>query len=420
MSVVPSAELSEAPVLDLELEFISHLTNQDSLEYAIRDGISSELFYAPKNKAIYTFVQHYFNEAKQAPTSAVMQTEFGLDPGQPQSTIEWVSEKLRQRYQQNEVTDLVYALADKVQEPAEAMAILEGKLMQIQRNSMSTKHIWGAGDSALFLSQLQDKIMQGHYQGVSTGFDQVDLFTGGLKKGYLAFLAARPKRQKTFYMLKAFIEQKKSGSVPILFTLENTVEEIKLRISCMLSGYPWDLAQRGMIDKQGWSLLSEAWEEFDALGPHWIARPPMDERSVPSMMLQADKLEADSVLISQFKYIQPVQQNWKMPAHERYAELVLDLKGAATRPGAERPIYVEAQFNREGDSIEEFSDIGLGQLGLTDMIGQAADVVFALYQNKEMRLNQQTQFGIIEARNHDKKNWYVRSEFRNATYIEMQ
>jgi hypothetical protein len=225
---------------------------------------------------------------------------------------------------------------------------------------------------------------------------------------------------KTFFLLKAFIEQKKSGVAPILFTLENSEENIMLRISCMLSGYPWDLAQRGHIDAKGWDLLEQSWNEFDALGPHWIARPPYDARTVPAMMLQADKLGAQSILISQFHYIQPINPYfYNRPDHEKWKSIVFDLRDAAGRPGSERPIYVEAQLNREGDSIEEFSDMSLTQLGLTDALGQVSDIVFALYQNKDMRANQQIQFGIIEARDSDKKNWYVQSEFKQATYLEM-
>jgi replicative DNA helicase len=415
-----SVDQSVSIALDLEREFLSHLADREALETAIRDGVSIDLFYVPKNKAVYTFAQHYLNENKQAPSLAVLETEFPNFniPAESQSSVEWVIKKLRERYQSNQVQDLAYALADRMTEPAEAMGYLRTKMIEIERNSMSTKHVWSAGDHKLFLSQLQDEIMAGQYQGLPMGFNAVDTFTGGLKPGYLAFLAARPKRQKTFFILNTFIKQKQAGYKPALFTLENTEKEVMLRISCMLSGYPWDLAQRGVIDTKGWKVINEAWEEFDALGEHWISRPPMDERTVSSMMLAADKMEADSVIISQFRYIQPMAQ-YKRPDHEKFAEIVIDLKGAATRPGAERPILVEAQFNREGESIDEFMDIGLGQLGLTDMIGQAADVVYALYQNKDMRAQGHTQLGIIEARNHDKKNWFVRSEFRDATFMEL-
>jgi replicative DNA helicase len=410
---------SAVKLFDLEKEFINHITIKESLEFSIRDGLSIETLYVPKHKATYAFAQHYFNETKMAPTATVLQVEFGLEAEEPQTSIDWIILKLRERYKKNQVQDLAFGIADRSEDPTQAIDFLQQSLVEIQRNTATGRYIWGAGSYPLFFEGLQDKIIRGHHVGLPVGFDIVDTFTGGLKKGYLAFLAARPKRQKTFFLLKAFIEQKRAGYKPILFTLENTEDEIWLRLSCMLSGYPWDLAHRGIFDDRAWKQLKTAWEEFDSLGEHWISRPPMDERTVPAMMLQADKLEADSVIISQFKYIQPVLQSYNRPDHQKYAEIVMDLKQAATTQGSERPLYVEAQFNREGESIEEFSDIGLGQLGLTDMMGQAADVVFALYQNKDMRAQQHTQFGIIEARNHDKHNWYVHSEFKNRTSIEM-
>ena len=415
MSADPSVSL------DIEQELINHLLITDDTEYIFRDGLSTDLIYTPQNKAAFNFVHHYYSETGKSPTYAVMQTEFpALELDDPQSSVQWVVEKLRERYQRNKVQDLAVKLAETSHQPTDAMKILSTEVHEIQKKSVSQKHIWRAGDSGLFLNMLADEIEEGFYQGLPTGFDQVDKFTGGLKPGYLAFLAARPKRMKTFFILKAFIEQKRAGHKPILFTLENTDKEIMLRISCLLSGYPWDLAQRGIINESGWKLLENAWREFDELGDHFIAYPPTDERTVPAMMLHADHLEADSVIISQFNYVQPSNDYYyKRPDHERWASIVDDLKLAATRPGNERPVYVEAQLNREGEKIEDFTEMGLGQLGLTDRIGQASDIVFALFQNKEMRDNHMVQFGIVEARNSDKHNWHIVTEYKTTTALEM-
>lgn len=421
MNLLGNTNEDQSASLDLEQELINHLVDAEAAEYAIRDGLSTDLIYTPVYKAAYNFVREYFNEAGKVPTTAVMAVEFpDLQLTEPQSTIQWIIDKLRERYKRNRVQDLSIKIAEVSNDPDKAMDILQDEVIDIQRNSISQRHVWAAGDSNLFLNSLQDKILEGQYNGVTLGFKPVDDFTGGLRPGQLGFLAARPKRQKTFFMLKAFIEQKRAGVKPVLFTLENTEEEIMLRISCMISGYPWDLAQKGIIDAKGWKLLENAWDEFDSLGEHWIANPPWDERTVPSMMLQADKLGAESIILSQFRWIQPSNNYYlHRPDHEKWASIVMDLKAGANRQGSERPVYVEAQLNREGESLEEFSEIGLGQLGLTDTIGQVADIVYALYQNKDMRDNKQIQFGIIESRNTDKHNWYVTSEFKSTTYMEM-
>ena len=72
-----------------------------------------------------------------------------------------------------------------------------------------------------------------------------------------------------------------------------------------------------------------------------------------------------------------------------------------------------------GSRVSVFTEMGLGQLGLTDRIGQASDIVFALFQNKEMRDNHMVQFGIVEARNSDKHNWHIMTEYKNTTSLEM-
>lgn len=421
MSLLDPTNDDQSVSLDLERELVNHLVDKASVEFIIREGLSTDLFYTPTNKAIFNFVNEYFNETSGAPSPAVLTTEFpNVQLSETQSSVHWIVDKLRERYQRNKVQELAWNLAEISHDPKQAMDMLTGEVLEIQRNSVSQRHVWGAGDSSLFLSSLQDKILEGNYKGVTLGFDKVDQFTGGLRSGHLGFLAARPKRQKTFFMLKAFIEQKRQGNSPIFFTLENTEEEIMLRISCMLSGYPWDMAQRGEITSQGWKMLENAWKEFDSLGQHWISNPSFDERTVPSMILQADKLGADSIIISQFKWIQPTNSYYlHRPDHEKWASIVSDLKLGAIRQGHERPIYVEAQLNREGESLEEFSEIGLGQLGLTDTMGQVGDIVYALYQNKDMRENKQIQFGIVESRNTDKHNWYVTSEFKSQTYMEM-
>lgn len=407
--------------LDLENELLHHMTNDVSVEYLLREGINAEILYSPVAKSIYNFVSHYFNETGRAPTYEVLKVEFpkaALSDELSETAIQWLVDTLRKRYQRNQVQDLAYEIAKRVDEPNEAMQFFRNRALEIERNSMSSRHVWGPGDSKLFLYSLQEKIRQGQYKGVSTGFAPVDKFTGGIRPGQLAFLAARPKRQKTFSMLKAFIEQKIQGNKPILFTLENSEDEMMLRISCMLSGFPWDRAQRGEILPKDWKLLEKAWDEFDSLGEHWIARPLPEERTVPSMILMADKFGADSILISQFRYIEPTTTKYTVDNQMR-ASVVLDLKNAATRPDNERPILVEAQQTRETDDVDTFEDLTLATMGLTDMIGQAADVVFGLFQTKDMKASNIFQYGIIESRNTDKKVWTVTSEYRKETRIDM-
>jgi len=218
-------------------------------------------------------------------------------------------------------------------------------------------------------------------------------------------------------MIKSFIEQIKQGHHPVFFTLELLDKEILLRMMCFVTGFPWDKAERGNIVRDEWKMIEEGWSEFSSniQGSPMIVMPKPGERSVPQMVMMADKLNADSIFISQLKQIESIR--YYKNTFDKYNEIVTDLKSASTRSGSERPILVEAQFNRTAQSLKEMGEMDLAQLGLTDAIGQTSDVVFGVVQNQEDHQNQLFQFGIIEARNHGKQGWVFQYEYQTKTEI---
>lgn len=405
--------------LDIEQEFINHLADQSSVEFFLREGIASELLINPLAKSVYHFVQKHFTDTGKVPTQRVLESEFkNVHFEDVETAPHYVVEKLRERYQRNEVGKLLEDVAHSaVADPGAAMNKLRDKVFEIERTSLSQRHVWSQGDHKMFIHNLQQKIVAGMYKGVSIGFPDIDRFTGGVKSGNLAYILARPKRQKTMMTINAFIAQVLVDEAPYLQTLENTEEEIMLRISCMLSGVPWDLAQKGQLGSAEWKLIDKAWDSFSE-HKFWIEMPPLDERTVNHFVMKADKVGAGPVLISQFKYIKGTKDFYR--PNEEPAEVAVDLKRAATRPDHERPIIVEAQFNRGGDSMEELEDFDASKVGLTDMIPQAADTLYGLFQNKDMRQNNVVEFGILEARNHGKAAWFIESQYVNSTYIRMQ
>jgi hypothetical protein len=416
-NVVPSVK-SDPAVVDLEQEFINHLATQDSLEFILREGVTNDLLIAPRTKSVFQFVQHHFNETGKIANVKVLNTEFPhLTFDEPESTIQWLIDKLRQRYQSNKISELTLNLAGKVEQPEEAMNYLRREFITIEHNSLSQAQIARPGDHKIFIRELQQKVLAGHFQGVSIGFDEIDKFTGGVKNGNVAYILARPKRKKTFMTLAAFIAQVIADQEPYLHTLENTKDEVMLRISCMLSGVSWDLAQKGQLMPADYKRINQAWEQFSEHKFH-IEQPPLEERSVPALLLKADKVNAGPVLISQFKYITGLKDFYRHEFEEK-AEIAVDLKRAAIRPGKERPIIIEAQFNRGGDSMEELEDFDASKVGLTDMIPQSADTLYGIFESKDMRANNTFEYGILEARNHDKAAWDIFGELRMKTEFRL-
>lgn len=412
---------SSNTVLDFDTEFINHLAVQDSVEFILREGFSPDILIRPEAKSLYAFVQHQFSETGKIPSLKTLQTEYPrLVFEEPETTTHYVIDKLRERFQRREVGDMLVEVANVVEsDPGAAMAQLRQAVFEIEKTSLSNRHIWKPGDHKLFLRNLQQQITSGFYQGASCGYDEVDKFTGGIKPGNCTYLMGRMKTQKTFNMLMAFIAQAEQGWCPYFTTLENSADEVMLRLSCMLSGFPWDAAQKGQVMSKDYKLLDRAWEQFSAANDFRIECPPLDERTIAQIVNKADREGAKSMIISQFKYIDGTQGFYRAE-HEKHAEIAVDLKRAASRPGHERPILIEAQFNRGGDSMEELEDFDAGKVGLTDMIPQSADTIYGLFQNKDMRQNDTIEFGILLARNHGRAAWFIETQFVSRTELKLQ
>jgi hypothetical protein len=53
------------------------------------------------------------------------------------------------------------------------------------------------------------------------------------------------------------------------------------------------------------------------------------------------------------------------------------------------------------------------------MIPQSADTLYGLFESKDMRAQNQIEFGILDARNHGRAAWYVHHELVSKTEFSM-
>lgn len=250
--------------IDIENELLCHLAVKESVEYMLKEGLTNNLIHSPQLKSVLNFVEHHFNDTGKVPTIAVLQHEYpNVDFDPPQTTIEYVIDKLKFRYRKNELQDLTVELAKLNEDPDTAMRFLQGEVFRIEKNTLSQQHTYSNSDYPVFINTVQEKMLQGNYVGATIGFKDIDDFTGGIKNGNVAYIMARPKRKKSFFMLQAFIEQAKAGLKPYLFTLELGPEEVMLRIACMISGVSWDDAQKGALMVGDWQKIKKAFSDFE-------------------------------------------------------------------------------------------------------------------------------------------------------------
>ncbi len=219
--------------------------------------------------------------------------------------------------------------------------------------------------------------------GLKTGYDTVDEYTGGLKRGEMFILAARPSIGKTSLALN-IIRNIATGpnAKPVgFFSLEMSESQIVRRLLCTQAGVPenkfwnheFDMAQIQRMTGAA-KLLSEAKIYIDPTGGLSIAELRAKARRM--RMLHGVEL----VVIDYIGLMTSGQRS-----ENRQVE-IQQISGAIKRLAKELniPFLVLAQLNREVDkNSSPNAKPKLANLRDSGSIEQDADVVTFLHRDRE-------------------------------------
>lgn len=243
---------------------------------------------------------------------------------------------------------------------------------------------------------------------LNTGFSRFDGILGGLEKGNLTIVAARPGTGKTAFALnlaKKFVEQNKKVA---FFSLEMSRDEALRRLFAMRAQVPMTaLKQREGVaySKQLADAASWLTQVKDNLFIYEKSRVSAQE----IRNLCVIKKGLDAVIIDYLGYMRP-SKSFKSQ-NDAISEITGDLKAMAKDLGV--PIICLAQLNR---AVEGRSDScpHLADLRDSGSIEQDANqVIFLFRENKSAP--QDGVIGVNVAKNRDGKLGTVLMNFGGAT-----
>ena len=402
--------------MDYETQFCSHLCDSDAVRYFLNEGITEEILFSPAAKSIYVFVQHYMEESGEAPSLEVLQDQypkFVFTPS-PEAAPHWLVTRLRDRYQQAKVQDLIREAAKKVKEPEGAFAYLRETIYGIESATATKRSLYSPADFASKLEEYRIQVKEGRYRGAPFGFKEVDDFTSGHRPGHLSFTLARPGRLKTWFATYVFVQQALADWCPVLFQLELTEEDQFGRIACLVSGFPYYKWARGEVNEEEFEMIASSLEEFRK-HEHYVVCPSHEERSIAKLALEADRLDAGAIIIDQLSFLR--SRKSYSHNHEAVSEIVYDLKNLATRKRHELPVMCIAQLNRTAAQQDTMADIS--QAALSDAIGQASDTIYCLHRTRDMADQDQVELGIIKGRSHGVNSWMIQTDLYRRTEFKL-
>lgn len=211
---------------------------------------------------------------------------------------------------------------------------------------------------------------------IDTGFWQLDGLLGGLQRGNMFVVAARPGMGKTAFAINCMMRMCVKGIRTVFFSLEMTKEQIMDRIvSCGLKIPSQKISNRNLTEserEQMNSLLSEIYKKYSL---RIDDTPNVD---IDYIERQLDKAPVDVLIIDYIGLIKP-DSRYKNK-YEAVGEISKDLKKLAKKYNI--AVIVLCQLNRETEK-NKGGIPNLSNLRDTGQIEQDADYIMFLQVDKE-------------------------------------
>jgi replicative DNA helicase len=240
--------------------------------------------------------------------------------------------------------------------------------------------------------------LKGRYDGVPTGFLELDRLTTGFKPGEMIVVAARPGVGKTAFaltMAKNFLKEKwddklgrfvKPGYGVAFFSLEMTAEQLMLRLLASYARVRLQEIRKGELSGRDLDALGVVAEELSTL-PLYIDESSM--LSITQLRAKARRLKQrhniDVIIIDYLQLLTSSSEKARDNRQVEVAEISRGIKGLAKELNV--PIIVLAQLNRKPE--EGNQDPALHHLRESGSIEQDADTVMLLSRSFEKESDEQ-------------------------------
>ncbi|MEF9917911.1 MAG: replicative DNA helicase [Eubacterium sp.] len=231
------------------------------------------------------------------------------------------------------------------------------------------------GETLLQIEKVQEN--KGQLTGIATGFAELDLFTSGLQRSDLIFVAARPSMGKTAFALNiaqnAALKTKASVAI---FSLEMSKAQLVQRMLCAESLVDSNKIRTGELSGEDWDSISLGYTRLYSTN---IFIDDTAGVSLPEVRTKCRRLKMekglDMILID---YLQLMSGRGKAENRQNeISEISRGLKSLAREMDC--PLVCLSQLSRAPDARTDHHPM-LADLRESGSIEQDADVVMFLYR----------------------------------------
>ena len=387
----PSLDLRDIPQAPGPEKGVLALMAMDPATYVgqcVTIGMTEDYFYLPAHKLLWRLFQARYN--KNEPIDIVSITQALEDMHQLEAVggsaglAEIYTFTTTGAYFEHYLTTQAFDNPDDV---AELLDSVETHIFQIRERYNSAK------DEQSLASILKQAVTnfekfiasKGQIQGLTTGFEELDKKSNGLKPGDMFIIAARPSMGKTSFLLNIIEHIALNEKKPtLLFSCEMPAVQIVERLLFARSGVrSREIIKRGNLTQLEMKHFKQAVKE---VGASQLVIDDTAAISINELRAKARRVMRDQGGLAAIgvDYLQLMRSHSKQAANSRereVAEISAGLKALAKE--LKVPVIVLAQLNRGPESRTGAS---LGVPRISDLresgsIEQDADMIGLLYRS---------------------------------------
>lgn len=253
---------------------------------------------------------------------------------------------------------------------------------------------------------------------LNLGWPYFDEMNGGLRRGDLISLCARPERGKTFVLLYAsrfnWVNQ---NATPLFVTMEMDPVQILMRLVSLETHIETRKIRTAHLSTEQEKTIHALEDIKGKRKPFYVVDGNL-AATVQEVQLLARQLRPSIVYVDGAYLLR--HPDPKLGFYTRVGVVCEELKRMASSLGI--PVVCSWQFNREADKKQKSTtkgSVGLEDIAFADSIGQLSSVVFGMFELDSVETQIRRKITILKGRGGEQGEFEINWDFNKMDFSQI-
>lgn len=371
---------------------------------------------------VHSFIQQHHDQYRVVPNAEVIADNTGIILPEVSQPVDYYMTRVQERAMFNNISEPYNRLQDALSNPRKRMDDMKNAIDELGR--VKARFIdagRGIETSDHLIAEVvrlseERRMSGGIVQGITTGYEELDLTMDGYNNEDLVVWVGRPGRSKSWVLLKQAHAAWTAGYKPLYVSMEMGGVQNMRRIIGIHSGINPTFIKRGQIQTLARPFFDRAVHELLEQRPLHMVTANFS-RTVDQIASFIEQYTPDIVFIDAGYLLSPRKKRYGSSGRrETISDVIEELKELAANSGI--PFVITVQFNRQaehrrragsGESFNPIAHLSLAEIGETDVIGQTATHVLGIeFPPDPLGRDDYRCFGFLKGREGESGWWLTR------------